>query len=130
MPISPLHIKSEPACNKLPAPIRCAIDAALDKKAFDIVVLDLQGSGAFTDYFLLCSAQSTRQVKAIADEIEEQLCKTKSQPSHVEGYKHAEWVLMDYFDFVVHVFTRDNRRFYDLERLWGNAQRFEVQAPA
>ena len=126
MPISPLHIKSEPACNELPAQIRSAIDAALDKKAFDIVVLDLQGSGAFTDYFLLCSAQSTRQVKSIVDEIEEKLCKTQSKPSHVEGYEHAEWVLMDCFNFVVHVFTRDNRRFYDLERLWGNAQRFEV----
>ena len=123
-------MKSEPARNELPAPIRRAIDAALDKKASDIVVLDLQGAGAFTDYFLLCSAQSTRQVKAIVDEIEEQLRAMQSKPSHVEGYQHAEWVLMDCFNFVVHVFTRDTRRFYDLERLWGNAKRLEFSASA
>ena len=125
-----MHIKSEPARNKLPVPICRAIDAARDKKAFDIVVLDLQGAGAFTDYFLLCSAQSTRQVKAIVDEIEERLRAMQNKPSHVEGYEHAEWVLMDCFNFVVHVFTRDTRRFYDLERLWGNAQRLEFPAPA
>ena len=123
-----MRMKPEPTSNELPAPIRRAIDAALDKKAFDIVVLDLQEAGAFTDYFLLCSAQSSRQVKAIVDEIEKQLRAIRSKPSHVEGYEHAEWVLMDCFNFVVHVFTRDTRRFYDLERLWGNARRIEFPA--
>ena len=90
-----------------------------------MVVLDLQGSGAFTDYFVLCSARNTRQVRAIVDEIKEQLGAMRNKPSHVEGYEHAEWVLIDFFDCVVHVFTQETRRFYDLERLWGSARRIE-----
>ena len=111
---------------KLPAPIDRAIRAAQDKKASDIIVLDLRKAGAFTDYFVICSAQNARQVKAIVDAIEERLRQTRSKPSHIEGYDHAEWVLMDFFDFIVHVFTREARVFYALDRLWGSAERIEM----
>jgi ribosome-associated protein len=103
-----------------------AVRAALDKKAQDVVVLDLRQTPAFTDYFVLCTGLSVRQVKAIADAIEEALRAAKVRPSHVEGYERAEWVLMDYFTFVVHVFTPPTRAFYALDRLWGDAERIEV----
>jgi ribosome-associated protein len=103
-----------------------AVRAALDKKAGDVVVLDLRDTPAFTDFFILCSGQSQRQVKAIADGIEDALRTSKVRPSHVEGYERAEWVLMDYFSFIVHVFTPQTRTFYSLERLWGDAERIEV----
>ena len=103
-----------------------AVRAALDKKAADIVVLDLRATPAFTDFFILCSGQTTRQVKAIADGVEEALRAAKVRPAHVEGYDRAEWVLMDYFTFIVHVFTPQTRAFYSLERLWGDAERIEV----
>ncbi|HMF59358.1 MAG TPA: ribosome silencing factor [Vicinamibacterales bacterium] len=103
-----------------------AVRAALDKKAGDVVVLDLRGTPAFTDFFILCSGQSQRQVKAIADGVEDALRTAKVRPSHVEGYERAEWVLMDYFTFIVHVFTPQTRAFYSLERLWGDAERIEV----
>ena len=103
-----------------------AVRAALDKKAGDVVVLDLRDTPAFTDFFILCSGQSQRQVKAIADGVEDALRTAKVRPSHVEGYERAEWVLMDYFSFIVHVFTPQTRTFYSLERLWGDAERIEV----
>ena len=103
-----------------------AIRAALDKKAFDVVLLDLRHTPAFTDFFVLCSGQSTRQVKAIADAVEEALRAVKVRPAHIEGYDRAEWVLMDYFTFIVHVFTPHTRAFYSLERLWGDAERIEI----
>jgi ribosome-associated protein len=103
-----------------------AVRAALDKKAGDVVVLDLRDTPAFTDFFILCSGQSQRQVKAIADGVEDALRTVKVRPSHVEGYERAEWVLMDYFSFIVHVFTPQTRTFYSLERLWGDAERIEV----
>ena len=103
-----------------------AVRAALEKKAQDIVVLDLRHTPAFTDYFVLCSGLNVRQVKAIADAVEETLRASKVRPSHVEGYERAEWVLMDYFTFVVHVFTPSTRAFYALDRLWGDAERIEV----
>lgn len=103
-----------------------AVRAALDKKASDVVILDLRGTPAFTDFFVLCSGQSTRQVKAIADAVEETLRASKIRPAHVEGYDRAEWILMDYFTFIVHVFTPQTRAFYSLERLWGDAERTEV----
>ena len=110
----------------VPSPVRTVISAMEDKKAFDIVVLDLRGTGAFTDIFIVASGQSTRQVKAIADAIETLLKAEGTRPSHIEGYDHAEWVLMDCFDVIVHIFTREARRQYDLERLWGSATRIEV----
>ena len=103
-----------------------AVHAALDKKASDVVILDLRGTPAFTDFFILCSGQSTRQVKAISDAVEETLRASKVRPAHVEGYGRAEWILMDYFTFIVHVFTPQTRAFYSLERLWGDAERIEV----
>lgn len=107
-----------------------AVRAALDKKAADIVVLDLRATPAFTDFFILCSGQTTRQVKAIADGVEEALRLANVRPAHVEGYDRAEWVLMDYFTFIVHVFTPQTRAFYSLERLWGDAERIEVSDEA
>ena len=115
-----------PTAESLPAPVRRAVDAARDKKAFDIRVLVLQDSDAFTDYFVVCSAQSVRQVRAVVDEIGKQLRTMQNRPSHLEGYDHGEWVLMDFFNFVVHVFIPETRRFYDLERLWGSAVTIEV----
>jgi ribosome-associated protein len=113
---------------RLPAAIAAAVEAARDKKATDLVVLDLRRSSAFTDFFLLCTGQSTRQVKAITDAIEARLRTARRAPSHLEGYERAEWVLMDYFDFVVHVFTPETRAFYALDRLWGQAERIELPA--
>src|ERR1700724_2334958 len=101
-----------------------AIRACLEKKAEEITILELeQGSGAFTDYFVVCSGSNPRQVQAIADEVEIRLKKSGMRPNQVEGYKQAEWVLLDYVDFVVHVFSEKARRFYDLERLWKSAKR-------
>jgi ribosome-associated protein len=102
------------------------VRAALDKKAQDVVVLDLRQTPAFTDYFVLCTGLNVRQVKAIADAVEDGLRAAKVRPSHVEGYERGEWVLMDYFTFVVHVFTAQTRAFYSLDRLWGDAERIEV----
>lgn len=104
-----------------------AIDACQEKKAEAITVLELeQGSGAFTDYFLVCSGSNPRQIQAISNEVELRLKKTGLRPTHVEGYKQAEWVLLDYVDFVVHIFTEKARKFYDLERLWKSAKKLEA----
>jgi ribosome-associated protein len=105
-----------------------AIAAARDKKATDIVVLDLRKTGAFTDYFLICTGANPRQVHAIADAVEQALKTRQVRPSHLEGYQRAEWVLVDYFDFVVHVFSPSARSFYGLERLWGSASRIDLPA--
>jgi ribosome-associated protein len=115
-----------PSKKRLTGDIAKAVRAALDKKAIDVVVLDLRHTPAFTDFFLLCSGQNTRQVQAIADAIEEALGTAKVRPSHVEGYDRAEWILMDFFTFIVHVFSPHTREFYSLERLWGDAERIEV----
>jgi ribosome-associated protein len=111
---------------RLPGDVGRAVRAALDRKASDVVLLDLRNTPAFTDFFVLCSGQSPRQVKAIADAVEEALRAAKVRPSHMEGYDRAEWVLMDYFTFIVHVFTPQTRAFYSLERLWGDAERIEI----
>ncbi len=103
-----------------------AVRAALDKKAQDVVILDLRHTPAFTDYFVLCTGLNVRQVKAITDAVEETLRAGKVRPAHIEGYERGEWVLMDYFTFVVHVFTPQTRAFYSLDRLWGDAERIEV----
>jgi ribosome-associated protein len=111
---------------KLSTELCIAAQAAFDKKAQQVTVLDLRRGAAFTDFFLICTGQTVRQVNAIVDAIEEALRKAKRKPSHTEGYRGAEWVLLDYFDFVVHVFTPDTREFYALERLWGSAERTEL----
>lgn len=105
-----------------------ALRAASDKKALDPVVLDLREVANFTDYFIITSGANTRQVQAIADEAVEQLKKQGTRASRVEGYNTAEWVLVDYGDFILHVFEDKARKFYDLERLWREARR--VQLPA
>lgn len=103
-----------------------AIRACLDKKAEEITILELEkGSGAFTDYFVVCSGTNPRQVQAIADEVELRLKGVGLRPTHTEGYRQAEWVLIDYVDFVVHIFSEKARKFYDLERLWKSARRME-----
>lgn len=110
----------------LPEGVRIAVRSVLDKKAFDVVVLFLGDAHAFTDHFVVCSARSARQAQAVVDEIRRRLRHSPDAPSHVEGYDRGEWVLVDCFDFVVHVFTPDTRRFYDLERLWGEAARIPL----
>src|SRR5207248_4450790 len=106
--------------------ITAAIQACLEKKAEELSILEMEkGSGAFTDYFVLCSGTNPRQVQAIADEVELRLKKAGLRPTHVEGYRQAEWVLIDYVDFVVHVFSEKARKYYDLERLWKSAKRLE-----
>jgi len=109
--------------NELKQQVASAIQACLDKKAEELSILEMEkGSGAFTDYFVLCSGTNPRQIQAIADEVELRLKSAGLRPTHVEGYNQAEWVLIDYVDFVVHVFSEKARRFYDLERLWKTAR--------
>jgi len=103
-----------------------AISACLDKKAEDLALLELeQGTGAFTDYFVICSGTNPRQVQAISDEVELRLKRAGLYPNNIEGHKQAEWVLIDYVDFVVHIFSESARRYYDLERLWKSAKKLE-----
>jgi ribosome-associated protein len=110
----------------LPEPIADAVRAAASKKAADIVVLDLRKAAGFTDYFLICTGQNTRQIRAIADAVEDALAREHVKPAHIEGYRGADWILLDYFDFVVHVFTEQTRAFYELERLWGSASTVDL----
>lgn len=112
---------------RLPKELKAAIEAALDKKALEVTVLDLRKADAFTDFFLVCTGSNSRQVNAIADAIEASLKQQGRRPSHVEGSQRAEWVLLDYFDFIVHVFSPSARAFYGLERLWGSAKRIEIE---
>jgi ribosome-associated protein len=109
-----------------PKQVTLAIEAAADKKANDLAVLDLRKATGFTDFFVICSGTNPRQVRAIADSVMEALAATGAKPAHVEGYERSEWILVDYFDFIVHVFAPETRTFYGLERLWGNAERIEV----
>jgi ribosome-associated protein len=116
--------------NSLRSEIRLAVEAAQDKHAVDITVLKLAGTGAFVEYFLLCSGQSQPQIKAISDAIEERLGKEGVRLAHREGKTGAEWMLLDYGDFVVHVFSERARHYYDLERLWRTAERIDFPAPS
>ncbi len=115
----------------LPEAVVRAVEAARDKKAIDLQVLDLRPLDSFTDFFVICSGGNARQVQAIADAVEEGLRKDQAvKPAHVEGFERAEWVLLDYFDFVVHVFISPRRDFYALERLWGSAERVSLPEDA
>jgi len=106
-----------------------ALRACESKKAGDITLLEMdRASSAFTDYFVICSGTNPRQIQAIADEVEETLGRRGLRPLNVEGYNRAEWILLDYFDFVVHIFSEHARKFYDLERLWKSARRVEVSS--
>src|SRR5947199_10110999 len=112
--------------NETHTELMAAVAAAEAKKAEKVTILELdKASGAFTDYFVICSGSNPRQIQAISDEVEEQLSKAGQKPAHVEGYTQAEWVLLDYVDFVVHIFSEKARKYYDLERLWKSAKRLE-----
>lgn len=102
-----------------------ALKAIDDKKALDVVVLDISEVSSFTDYFVLCTGSSSRQVQAITDAIEEQTTAIGRKRTHLEGYAHAEWVLLDFMDFVIHVFSPAARAYYDLERLWRDGKRVD-----
>jgi ribosome-associated protein len=118
--------RARTATPKLPKAVSIAIQAARDRKASDVVVLDLRKAGGFTDFFVICTGNNPRQIVAIADAVRETLKKELGErPTLSEGVDRSEWVLLDYFNFVVHVFSRECRSFYALERLWGNAQRIE-----
>ncbi len=109
--------------------VRLAIECAADRKALDMRVLDLRDVASFTEFFIICSGANQRQVQAIADQIEEQLKKQLStRPVRIEGYSSAEWVLLDYGDFIVHIFNKESREFYDLERLWRDARKVDIPA--
>jgi len=103
--------------------VRLAAKTASDKKARNIVGLELRNVASFTDYFVICTGNNARHVQSIADSIEQDLRKSGRRPLHTEGYSAAEWILLDYGDFIVHVFNPASRKFYDLERLWRDARR-------
>lgn len=113
---------------RVPDDVLAAVQAAFDKKAEKLELLDLRDGLAFTDFFIVCTGNNVRQVQAIADGVQEALRERGERPALVEGYQRAEWILLDYFDFIVHIFTPATRDFYALERLWGDAQRIEISA--
>ncbi len=114
---------------RLPADVKLALACAQDKLAIDLTVLDLRKASAFTDFFIVCTGANTKQVQAIADGVEAGLKTIGQPPALVEGYRRGEWILLDYFSFIVHVFLPAHRSFYALERLWGGAEPIEVSAP-
>ncbi len=115
--------------NSLPKSISAVIEAAQSKKAMAITILSLAGFGAFAEYFVICSAESARQIEAIGEEIETKLREGSLRLPHREGRAGTEWLLLDYGNFVVHVFSEKARAFYDIERLWRAAQRIDVPEP-
>ena len=121
-----VRTKSQPVAEGLDERVQAALQAASEKKAIEPVVLDLREIASFTDYFMILSGANERQVQAISDEIYENLKKAGHAAARVEGYKTAEWILLDYGDFVVHVFEQKARKFYDLERLWRESKRVEL----
>jgi ribosome-associated protein len=109
--------------------VKLALVSAGEKKAYDLVALDLREVASFTEFFIIATGANQRQVQAITDGIEEQLKKQLSaRPVRTEGYSAAEWVLMDYGDFIVHIFEKNAREFYDLERLWRDAKKVDLPA--
>ena len=118
-------MKTKPSSAR--ATVWLAVEAARDKKAKQIVLLELRQVAGFTDYFLICTSTSSRQAQAISDEVDRQLSLAGLQAAHIEGYNHAEWILLDCVDFVVHIFSEKAREFYDLERLWRTAPRLPVE---
>ena len=111
----------------LPEGVRLVVEAAQSKKAGGITVLDLAGLGAFTEYFVICTGYSTPQIQAICTEVEEQLWKQmQREPEHREGRRSTDWALLDFGGFILHVFSEEGRRYYDLERLWRAAPKFDI----
>lgn len=113
---------------RLSAELTAGITAALEKKALDVIVLDLTKASAFTDFFVICTGTNVRQVQAIASAVEDALRQQGAKPALIEGYSRGEWVLIDCFDVIFHIFLPATREFYSLERLWGDAVRIEVSA--
>jgi ribosome-associated protein len=107
--------------------LKIALSAADDKKARDLLALDISKIASFASYFLLCTGDSSRQMQAIADEIQKKLKEAGILASHVEGYRNSEWILLDYFDLVIHVFSKEAREFYDLERLWRDGKKLDTE---
>jgi ribosome-associated protein len=109
------------------AKLMTAARAASERKAVEMVALDIRKIASFAEYFLICAGTSTRQVQAIADEVLEKMREERgARPLHTEGYETATWILLDYGDLIVHVFTEESRQFYQLERLWRDAERVEL----
>jgi len=108
--------------------LKIALKAVDDKKGIDVLVLDISAVATFADYFLVCSGDSARQIQAIVDEVEKRMAASGHRPSHVEGYANSEWVLMDYGDLIVHVFSNKARAYYELERLWRDAKILDAAA--
>lgn len=108
--------------------ISAVLKAIDSKKGQEIVVLNLTEICSFTDYFIFCSGNTTRQTQAISDEVEEAVLELGSKANHVEGYAAGDWILLDFIDFVVHIFTPVTRSFYDLERLWRDAPRLSPES--
>ncbi len=108
--------------------VALAVAAAQEKKAENIAILELdKSSSGFTDYFVICTGSNPRQLQAISDEVDQKLSSIGQEPAHVEGYSQAEWILLDYVDFVVHIFSENARKFYDLERLWKSAKHITLE---
>ena len=124
--LQPKPTPKESASAELDERILIALNAAGEKKSINSVVLDLREIASFTDYFVITSGTNERQVQAISDEVVETLKKAGTPAARVEGYKTAEWILLDYGDFVVHIFDEKARKFYDLERLWRESRRVEL----
>jgi ribosome-associated protein len=124
--LQPIAAPRQTDASELDEPIVMALTAAAEKKALNVVVLDLREIASFTDYFVLASGANERQVQAISDEVVETLKKAGTPVMRTEGYKTAEWILLDYGDFVVHIFNEKARSFYDLERLWRESKRVNL----
>jgi ribosome-associated protein len=128
-PVARKRAASKTKTPRLPKTVTATVRVALSKQATDVVVLDLRKAAGFTDYFVICTGNNARQIGAIADGVEQALKQEFGErPALIEGVERSEWILLDYFNFVVHVFSRDCREFFDLERLWGNSERYEFAA--
>jgi len=103
-----------------------AAEAALKKKALDVTILDLSGLTVIADYFVICSGESTTQVKAVAEFIEQEFANKNLRPLGVEGVAHSHWILLDYGDVIIHVFEKETRAYYNLEKLWMDAKTIEI----
>ena len=124
--VAPSRAPKETPAEEIDERVLMALRAAADKKAVNSVLLDLREIASFTDFFVITSGSNERQVQAISDAVVEALKKNGSPVTRVEGFKTAEWILLDYGDFVVHVFDEKARQFYDLERLWRESKRVEL----
>jgi ribosome-associated protein len=122
-----LVVETQTPFEELDESVKLALHCASEKKAFNIIALDLREIASFAEFFIIASGANQRQVQAISDEISEQLKKQLNvRPIRTEGYRTAEWILLDYGDFIVHIFEEKSREFYDLERLWRDAKKVQI----